>query len=103
LNACKRENPITKEEKVKKVDVTICTGANCNKAQATWLKQFDQILSPALKSRIHVSCGNCERRCTSDIANAPRVRVNDRVFTRATPAQVREAVIAQERTLTPAA
>ncbi len=79
---------------MKKVDVTICTGANCNKTQATWLKQFDQILSPKLKSKVSVSCGNCEQRCTSDLANAPRVRVNDQLFTRATPAQVKQAVLA---------
>ena len=77
---------------MKKVDVTICTGADCNKMQATWLKQFDQILSAKLKSQIHVSCGHCERQCTSDRANAPRVRVNNRIFTRATPATILEAV-----------
>ena len=75
-----------------KIDVTICTGANCNQTQATWLKQFDQILSPKLKSRIKVSCGTCELQCTSDRANAPRVRVNNQVFTRATPALIRNAV-----------
>ena len=79
---------------MKKVNISICTGANCNKTQATWLKQFDQILSPTQKARIHLSCGNCERQCTSDCANAPRVRVNDQIFARATPAQVRNAVMA---------
>ncbi|VGO14832.1 hypothetical protein PDESU_03401 [Pontiella desulfatans] len=79
---------------MKKVDVTICTGADCNQTQATWLKQFDQILSPKMRSVVHVSCGNCEHRCTSDTANAPRVKVNNQVFSRATLAQVRQAVLA---------
>jgi len=79
---------------MKKVDVSICAGGNCNNAQATWLKQFDQILSPKLKSMIQLSCGNCEHRCTSDQANAPRVTVNNQVFTRATPAQVKSAILA---------
>lgn len=85
-------DPQRMEEKVKKVNVTICTGADCNQMQATWLKQFDQILSPTLKSRIQLSCGNCERCCTSDRANAPRVRVDGLIFNRATPGQVREAI-----------
>jgi NADH:ubiquinone oxidoreductase subunit E len=78
---------------VKKVDVTICSGANCNQTQATWLKQFDQILSPKLKSQVHVSCGNCEHGCTSDWTNAPRVRVNEQLFNRATPAQIKQAIL----------
>ena len=79
-----------------KVDVTICTGADCNQTQATWLKQFDQIISPSLKSRINITCGSCERCCTSDRANAPRVRINDRVINRATPGQVRDALLKQQ-------
>ena len=76
------------------VNVSICAGNNCYKSQATWLKEFDLILSPALKSRIHVECGTCEHRCTSDCSHAPCVKVNNRIFTRTTAAEVKSAVLA---------
>ncbi|HEY5652934.1 MAG TPA: hypothetical protein VIR63_01015 [Pontiella sp.] len=78
---------------MKKVSVSICAGSNCNKNQASWLKQFDQILSPKLRSEVQLICGNCEKCCTSDFAHAPRVKVNGHVFSRATPAQVKQAVL----------
>ena len=79
-----------------KINVTICAGNDCNQTQASWLKQFDQILSPKLKSRVQLACGRCERACTSDRANAPRVKVNGRVYSQATPAQVRAAILAEQ-------
>ncbi len=78
---------------MKKVAVMICTSENCNQTQATWLKQFDQILSPKLRTQVHLSCGNCEHRCTSDRSNAPLVRVNEQLFSRATLAQVKKAIL----------
>ena len=78
---------------MKKINVTICTGSDCNRTQATWLKHFDQLLGPSLRSLVQVCCGDCEHKCTSDLANAPRVKVNDRILPRATPGQVKNAVL----------
>lgn len=74
------------------VNISICAGMNCYKTQASWLKEFDQILSPALKSFVHVECGTCEHRCTSDCSHAPCVKVNNKVFSRATTAEVKKAI-----------
>ena len=79
---------------MKKVNISICTGANCNKAQATWMKQFDQIMSPKMKSQIQLNCTNCSGQCPVNFDMAPQVRVNDQLFVRATPAEVRSAILA---------
>ena len=78
---------------MKTIDISICAGVNCNKAQATWLKQFEQIISPQMKNRIHLFCGTCEHRCTSDLTNAPCVKVNEQVYPRATPAQIKREIL----------
>lgn len=78
---------------MKKVNISICSGANCNKAQATWMKQFDQILSPSMKSKIKMSCTNCDGKCPTNFNTAPQVKVNDKLYIRATAAEVKDAIM----------
>jgi NADH:ubiquinone oxidoreductase subunit E len=79
---------------MKKVNISICTGAKCNKEQATWMKQFDQILSPSMKSKVRMNCTNCNGNCPVNHDMAPQVKVNGQLFVRATPAEVRTAILA---------
>ena len=79
---------------MKKVNISICTGANCNKMQATWMKQFDQILSPSIRSKIHMNCTTCDGNCPVNHNMAPQVKVNDILYVRATPGEVRTAIMA---------